>query len=74
MATLQFHDVRRPQPLSWSPIMFPTRPVNRPTIGPNANPKNVTIANAGRIDTDSVPGMRKLSGAVTAYRAAPIAA
>ena len=47
-------------------MAFPTRPVKNPGIGPNANPKNVTSANAGRSDTLEVPGMMKLNCAATA--------
>ena len=49
-----------PQPLIWSAIMLPTKPVKNPTIGPNAYPKKVTIAKAGRTETFAVPGMRML--------------
>jgi hypothetical protein len=48
--------------------------VKKPTIGPNAKPKKVTSANAGRTDTFAVPGMTKLKNARTPYRAAPMAA
>ncbi len=44
---LQFQEVSSPQPLIWSPIALPTRPMKRPTIGPNAKPKNGTSAKAG---------------------------
>jgi len=49
---LQFHEVRSPHPLIWSAIALPTRPTNSPTIGPKANPKNVTRAKPGRSELD----------------------
>jgi hypothetical protein len=74
LARLQFQLVSRPQPLIWSAIALPTKPVKKPTIGPKAKPKNVTSANAGRTDTFAVPGMMKLKKARTPYSAAPMAA
>ena len=53
---LQFQEVSAPQPEIWSPIVLPTRPVKKPTIGPKAY-RRTDQPNAGRTHDACVPGI-----------------
>src|SRR4051794_17531965 len=65
-----------PQPISASPSTLPTKPLKKPTAGPNTTPKKIGITIAGRSATLLTEGSwsQLVAQLSTPYSAAPIAA